>query len=67
MTQMQLSGKETLLAIAILAFVVIGIITLFKIYFKNISSTKLSKSHNEDSEMEVLNSSVKHSEINAFK
>jgi protein TonB len=63
---MQLSGKETILAIAILAFVVIGIITLFKIYFKNISRTKLFESYFRDSDMEVLNSRVKYSEVNAF-
>jgi len=55
-----------MLAIAILAFVVFAIIMLFKIYFNKISQANLSSIHKDDRDIEILNSRVKYSEVNAF-
>ena len=63
---MQLTGKETLLAISILAFLVIGIIFLFRKYFKNLSEKNLCQLHDTDTKLDTLNSRVKYEEVNVL-
>ena len=66
MKNLQLTGQETLLAMAILTFLVISIIVLFKFYFKGFSPTKLKKIHANDNVSESLLSRVKYPEVNVF-